>query len=354
MKLKEAKYFIQKRDGMFFPAFIAAMSSTQYIKKTIGRGLNIPTIVEDNMITFCYQWKEIHEYSEWVFKKNKISPQFKNNVIEKWLKTRKIVDRIWNKIDRTLLKDLSDEGLFKLFSESLEAFYISFSYPCISDSLSIHSEQMINEKLTKLLKNGKELKQISQFLNQFTEPTWLSFVQKEKNDLIMIINKIIKNKNLRNLFSKDEKNILKNIKKHKDIYNDLEKHRKKYFWIQNGYSITLRLELNYFLSRIKEHIQNSKNKKISHIKKDKKEIIKRKKDLIKKLYLDRDFQLWIELIDLIGEMQDIRKGRQMKAYYYFDLLLKEIGRRKSYSLSEMKYLLPEEINNMSQKKICKS
>lgn len=350
MQTKEPKYFLQKRDGMFFPAFLAAISSTQYIKKTIGRGLNIPSIVKGDMITFCYYWREIHGYSKWLFKKIKNNPQFKEDIIRKWLESRKIVDRIWSKIDKINLKDLSDKKLSELFAKSLEAFYISFSYPCISDSFSIHSEQMIIKKLTKLLKNKKEVKQISQFLTQLTEPTWLSFVQKEKNDLIKIMNKIIISKKLRDLFKEDEKYIFKKIKQYEEIFNNLKEHRENYFWVQNGYSMTLKLELNYFLTRIKEHIKINKNKEFTPIKKNKKEIIKRKNNLIQDLSLDKDFKIWIELIDLIGEMQDIRKARQMKAYYYFDLLLTEIGKRNNYDLKEMKYLVPEEIENMFQNK----
>jgi phosphohistidine swiveling domain-containing protein len=246
------------------------------IKYTLATSTNIFSV------RACYSEADIKEGANSLIKNCEESPNF---LKEKTDETRKRSEELLR---------IARKGSFKEIYDA----YVSFFSLAMIPELSI---DYVQEEFFKIAKK--------EYINILLEPPE-SFLNKEKKELLA-------------------------ISKKKNFEELLEKHAEKYFWIENNYIDTKKLDKEYFRKRL----QNL-------------EVIepKEKEELLKKIK-DKKLILLTKIIEFLVATQDIRKRTIMEASYYLNILLEKIGKERGYTLNEMFLLKADEI--ITNKKVSK-
>jgi len=187
------------------------------------------------------------------------------------------------------LSELPDKELYKLYWEFYNAYVDQYSVPALVNTLDFYFENWLKTRADQ-----KEF-----FV--LTAPGKESFIQKEMREL------------------KESK---------------IEEHVEKYFWLGNNYAHTEVLGKDYFLRRKDEEINIFK--KID------------KKELMNKYNISEDL---MKSVEECIYLRDERKKYNMIGNHYLVVFLGEIGKRNNISLEDMKYTLPNEIENINKEKI---
>ena len=170
--------------------------------------------------------------------------------------------------------------------KTMEEFYrlvINFWLPTIPPELGNYgSTDVLRKNLANFIKSDKELDEVIQTL---TTPEKISYNQQEEIDL--------------------------------SVAADLKKHLSNYFWLQNNYSGSRVLNMQFFEKRKNDLDKNLKEKveqKIKKIKEEKQAIIKRYN--LPKTIVNMSNIIWQNII-----WQDTRKKLSLLTHYYRFILL---------------------------------
>jgi len=137
-------------------------------------------------------------------------------------------------------------------------------------------------------------------------------------------------------------------KNHPKFDKLLEKHQESFFWIENNYKKIKVLSTNYFLEKIKNESKKSSKlirKSLENIS-DLKTINKQQTDLLKKLKISKELRKKLEILPLIAMWQDLRKEMNVRGNYYLNEFLIEFAKRKSYTLDDLYFISPDEIEKI--------
>jgi phosphohistidine swiveling domain-containing protein len=129
------------------------------------------------------------------------------------------------------------------------------------------------------------------------------------------------------------------------IQKDLDNHLKKYEWLATGHSGKKLVDADYFAKRINELIKQHKNltEELKHLADFKKNLEKRKKQIIKKYKFDKKTRQLIDIVDEIGPLRDRRKEIFVKSIFYADDIREELAKRFGYRLSDLQFFTLEEL-----------
>ena len=351
---KESKYFVQRMDGVLLLSFAAAEAEVITVKKDFGMGKPFyPSInIEGRINYFVYIWKDVHKQARFIIKKIQENPNFLPNLCKIWQRRAKKLKDFEKKISSMDLKKLSNKELGSAFYKLIHLYQEEYSPALLCDSFSLHTDQIIAKKLKNITEMRNEPRKFAEYLETLTSPIKKSFTNKEEASLLKIAKKIKADKKLSQLFKKDLKKIKKETSRYPHLKQALEKHQKDYFWIENSYAQGIKLEQRYFLRKIKRILKEEINldKKIRQLENWSKNCKRKKKNLIIKLKLDKEFKKILKWIEVFGWLHDARKAVVMETNYYISLVLKEIGERLNLSLHEMYYCDHHKIGEMLLKK----
>ncbi len=236
------------------------------------------------------------------------------------------------------LEKLSNKQLWKIYDQQdkiHKEYYTWCWIPVAGD--------MFHDNLSSRLKNylrafGLTEYSVNDYFVTLTQPTKQSLIFKEQLDLLKI------GKRAQEKFSG---------KIQKRIRDDIERHRKKYYytkhlWVEGEYTIEdYTKQLRDILDSrescgdiIRKQLQVLK---LSAIKR--RELIKRLKVPIK----------WRRIFAAFGDFmvtKIYRRYAQIFAMYQMDSVLKEIARRFGLSLPEIRFLLPSEVKKLLFENVC--
>ncbi|MBI5227188.1 hypothetical protein HY988_01250 [Candidatus Micrarchaeota archaeon] len=229
------------------------------------------------------------------------------------------LESMFSKFGQTNLSQVNDQKLLE-FYEELHQKWISWFVPGgLVEPVGYMGEKLIMEFLSEVPQADK-----NNFFALLTTTTVESFSKRELFDLLKIA-------------------VAK--KEGKDVSSLLAAHAKKYYWTHNNYFSTEILDENFFEKELDLALLKYPDPagQIQKMKNELTETASKKADLIKKLNLSAYNKNLIHLLDYFAFYQDYRKEYTMRMLHYLDEILGEIGRRKNYSLKEMKYTLAREI-----------
>ena len=135
------------------------------------------------------------------------------------------------------------------------------------------------------------------------------------------------------------------LQRGQNITSDLTRHTKKYYWLHNNYTYSKYLGESYWLKEVKKYI---KKDCLSVLKKERAEFKKNKtqKDFyIKKLNINRQTALGLEILDHFSYWQDRRKQANMIANWIIDQFIRELSRRIKVDYWLLKHLTPPEVSS---------
>jgi phosphohistidine swiveling domain-containing protein len=131
----------------------------------------------------------------------------------------------------------------------------------------------------------------------------------------------------------------------------LLEHQQQFFWMQNNYVADRVLDLSFFEMRLQELDMHQANEHLRVLSEQGEEHRRRKDSLISELGLPDDLCVLLTITDDFAAWQDERKKGTFFATHAFTLLLREISQRTGYSLEELVYALPPEMEAIMQKQI---
>ena len=321
-KLQSFTYYQQRFDDcphfMFFLGDAHA-SQHQYSKYPIGQRITAAYFNADKA-----DW--LHPYLELKYTSGEIDKLLEQNsnlaedMISEFKKSETEFYVMCNELAKIDLENLNNEELINYYNNLAEIYTNKLIASPLIDGYALSMDTVISQEIENHLEKQNRLKEFVKIFEVLTAPTFLSFLQLEEFDLLMAKGGLIK-------------------------------HQEKYFWINNNYVSDNILNLDYFKDRVKDFSKINIKRRIQEIKSIPIKNNTAKKALIKELDLPKKLVIQLELTDRFGYWQDERKKGTFWATHYFSLLLEEIANRSKYSIQELKYAFPSEMESILKEKI---
>lgn len=216
-------------------------------------------------------------------------------------------DDFFSSLEEKNLMNMGEADLVSTLRKSVQAMTDSVGSAHIIEVVGMEIEAEFKEKLFESLEDKTKF---NYYISALTNPSELSFLAEEENDLLKI----------------------KNLSSQKEI--DLKKHAEKYFWINNSYAGPKNLDAEFFLNKM-----NSLPNEAHVVKKD-------RDKLIEELSLSDEIKKIIETIDFTTVWQDRRKINILKAISYLGAVIFELGRRTEVGPEILYYLDPSDIEGV--------
>ena|SRR3989339_905488 len=251
-------------------------------------------------------------------------------IIRHWRPLRRKLLSIQHKIEHANLKKIDNQALYKLFEKFLHTYIEEYTPAMVVEAFEPYTPDVFYPKLAGY---SKEIKQQFKTLEQATFKSFITTHQIELLKLALVLRKF-------------EPLDLSNTK----VSKLLSKFQRKYFWLSNNYRDGIVLPLAHFLDLVVAELKKKDDKQIkteldkisAGLVNLKREKIKARKNLAAS-GVPRNILAFYELLEQIGPWHDERKRLMLLSSHYTTVLIKEIGRRFDYSLSEMNYFQPQEI-----------
>lgn len=297
-------------------------------------------------------WKKSHEEAKALLNGN---INFYKDIIKKIITTGEDFN-LWSetKLFKANLSSCSNSeiiNLFELFIEKQAHLYALGTFLPLLDFIDFaFVENNLNTVLKASTKNEKEFQNAFRI---FTQPINDSFIRLQEKDLLKIVLKYFSSEEWR----RDVLNMSSEqfFEKYKDLDKKILKHLEKYAWVFYVYQGPALNKRDIFVM-IQEIVKNNKapSELISEFASDKKENEAAKKLFIQSKKLTQFEKAILNLAGLVVWAKPTRKDYQSKSYWHFEKLLKEISRRTSLSLNQVRTLDPVLLKSVLKKIDAKS
>ena len=220
----------------------------------------------------------------------------------------------------------------RIFSEYQSRVY---TYGLVLPFLDFQQWSFVEGNLRNYLKSKLNNEKASEYFNILATPSEESFSMIQEKDLLLLQTKFEWNKELRKVILDNNKEItVEIVKKNFPVfYDELKKHTNTHCWVYYSYMGPAFTEVD-FLEFIKDNTLSGVNplEKLKKIECEKKELIRKKEELIMELNPDEFNEGLMRIVGTIVWAKPRRKDYQTRAYYYIvEGVMKEIARRLNIS-----------------------
>ncbi|MFH1848922.1 MAG: PEP-utilizing enzyme [archaeon] len=225
---------------------------------------------------------------------------------------------------------LTDQELHKLYQKVMQLDIEQWSFSIVSESSERFSNYELVPYLKRELKEELSTKELSDMAFYLCLEPRLSFMQLERIGFLEICRRII-------MSDKPE-----------GIRHLCESHSSKYYWITNNYQRAKVLTASQILSLAKKHAKDHADQiesELSELKCLIKAIEDKRKRHLKKKLCKKTRDL-LDLLGLLGTINDERKEINLRTTDIYYRIFKEIERRKSADIDDLVYYLPDEIERL--------
>lgn len=288
----------------------------------------------NNYVEWYWNDEDMTRLRNSFIKKVNNNPKILTKLVNDWHKRLRVLDKVMGGIDKTDLSKISDKGLMDLYYRWYNAYLDEYGIAIgIQDAFSMHADRFLFPHFERTLKkHGMDANEKYPIL---TAPVTDSFITQEYKNRLRLLKELRKT---------DKSNI--------KFIDRLKKHSKRYHWVQNNYAKNTYLDENYFLQQLKQMSNIEPDKELVRLDNERKDVISKKKQLIKQLMLDKESRNLIKITEVFAYMQDERKKYVLIANYYQDLFLKELQKRLNLKREEIEYTHIHELRSLlKQKKV---
>lgn len=355
-KIPKSQYFFQRMDGVLLLSFLASEAEVISVAKDFGLKMTKPyspgVNIDGHINYFGYIWDDVRKQAQAIISKIEKELKFLSRLAGMWQERVKKLRSYEQRILKIPLKGISDEELVKIFRHMVNLYQAEYSPALLCDSFSFHAEQIVTRKLGEVVRERGESRKFAHYLAILTAIPRQSFMSEEELNLLFITKKVKMAKALALAIKKNVRGAKEMLVKYPSLSKMVKKHQTKFFWIENSYAQGIKLNEAYFLKRIRNFLKEGLDieYKIAELKSAPRTSRQQKRHLIKKLDLDGQFREILKWIEFFGWLHDTRKAVMMECYYYFSIILKEIGRRLGLTLDEMYYIDHYKIEEMVLKR----
>ncbi len=324
---EKTKLFIQEVPSLFhYPYYVGECQTKKLFDSFDPIFSKMFSFKEKDYVYWIYDEEEMLEEAEKEFNRRKGDKYYFQNQLKKWRRLEQHYYKVCEEIDTTEIFNLNLKNLKENYLKFKDAYLEEYGMAMITDITGTFAENGILTFLSeKFSKNSREyievLMKISALINE-------SFVGKEQYDLYRIALE----------FGEDEEKI--KIK--------VEEHAKKYYWIQNNYLNIQELDENYFLERIKNHLNNKKEMQeycsnyFSTLENNRTE----KARLMNEMDVPESFRIVVEMSGVHGHWQDLRKKANLIGHGFIQKFLDRASDLLSISYEDLTLLTIEEFESV--------
>jgi len=307
---------------------------------------------KEDLMDVYFPRERLRAVAEFYYGKEKRQPGFVKNLKRRWERNEvTALQKIIRKIEKVDLSRLSIREVFDL-QKKFSKFYQAFWREAIFvDGFDVTSDFILEEALRK---EGKKIKEND--LHLLTSPEELSWIQKEKRELLEIFRKYKKSLNVMpdsighpgspeksgwipaGVYPAPRCGAGMTDGLGADLKRVLQKHADKYHWIYNDYAVVHWLDWKFFLKRLREFLDEKVYKEEKMAIADVLQAKKEKRRLVKKLKLSRRLVRTINLLVTAAAWRDWRKAYNQRASGAIRLFIEEFRKRTALDKNDAEHL----------------
>lgn len=316
--MKQDHWFHWERQATIQPLLMCMEAWMEPMKKEYGRSWPTTTLIYNKDIVSWYNtWPDLLGYGKYLI--SLLMEEGEQEKLKNGIESRAAsLEGMFSKFDVLSLPLLTDAELLKTYDEFHSAWVSWFVPGGLVEPVGHEGERMVRELLRGVAEKDNE-----EYFTMLTTTTSGSFSRRELSDLLEIGAAKERGEDVRPL---------------------LKSHSKKYFWLHNNYFTTEVLDEAFFENELALALGKYRpQEQLEKMRRESVEFPRKKASLVAQLGLDGSGKSLVSLLDMFAWFQDYRKEYIMRMLHYLDLLLSEMGRRKGFTLREMKYALSGEI-----------
>lgn len=342
-----SEWYNQRFDGC--PLFIGYIAEAEARKEPRKHGCHftIKLSFYENQRTDWYIYQnDIDRVTKNFVKLAKQNPNAGSELLSQWQKDELLFFDHCLQIKKTDLGKLDDSQLKNIFQDLNDIYINRLTSSSLIDGFALGSDTLVAEMVLEKLKLHGIESQFTENFSKLTAPVHLSFINDVEVAVLSLAHQISQNPDAFKLFQTKTVEEIKNCLLASETINQkIDRLCDQYFWSKNNYIHDNTLDKTHFIREIKE-IFVEHDDIIGHIQKIKQTPLanrKTKEKLIKELEIDGLLLALIKLNEEFTFWQDERKKATYWGTHYFSVLLSEIGKRKGYTVDELKYFGPCEV-----------
>ncbi len=350
------KWFAIEEMPNYYPMMVCVPWSLEYANKTLkefsmkNKFSELMAKFENNLVAIMVKKNEFDAISgelvELFINRPEVGKKYNEKVREKTKKLIKATDEF----KKTNFSSLSNKQLAAVY-EKYYGIYIDLHnlhwiQTCADFGENIFSKYLMSYLRERIKKHNYKIGDVFSVLTNPSEESNASF---EYRDLLKILEVIEGKKKLKDYFSHTDSRLimqdLKNISPELDKKIDL--HTEKYGWL--GYNTAgPGWNKEYFVDILRSLVSQKASAKslLKKYESEKEDIIKRQKELIKKLKIDKKHQIIFENARNIVFTKGLRKDSMFYSYSVMESFFRELGKRFYISLKQARYFHPLEIKKL--------
>lgn len=314
--------------GVLFTLYCIGYGCVYLINKRYKKAFQISIVfVENDHENWLWDNRDMKRIRTELLFLIKNQPQRLDRYRQEWRADWARLKKICNSLGKIDFTQLSDKQLYTAYLNLRDAYNQANSVPYLVDSfLSAGEDDWLASMIKKELADKVLINELPDLTAKLTAPVNSTFSGRELIDLLDLAVKFKKDKNEARLSVA------------------LEKHARKYYWIENSYYPKEPLSAQYFKSKIKTLLksENVENKLKEEINRTKHNHLQ-KQALFKKLKVSSNLKKIIHYVEIFTAWQDDRKSNVFIVNHFLFLILREIGQRVGLSPWEMYYTTDHEL-----------
>lgn len=253
---------------------------------------------------------------------------------------------------------LTKKELKKIFSSFVKRMsYSIMAWGYIIFGIDKFLSHHIYQRLKDFVRQRKIKMSADELLATLTPSKKIAFMIKEREDLLHIAAFIARDRRFKRSFNVNTaKELVKNLNKKigKKLANKIRKHKDLYAWMNSINWNTPPYNLEYYIERIKEFINNNPARKLVELKEERKQRRKEIKSLIEGLGLLSDLIFEIDLIRDFIDAKMLNWNVVSISGYKMRPIIEEIASRYNLNYDDILSCTPQEINDLISKDLVPS
>lgn len=328
--LKGKEWYHQRFDGS--PMFIFTIADAEMLKEKRKPTGTYPKVrvcfFSEGKSDWHLDMDDVRAASKKLVAMAKQDPKLSTKLLKAWRRDEKEFDKFfWKTFPKMNLSTMSDKQLLVAWKQYYKLAIRRLSSTGIIDHFSLGTDSLINEMVKeelRALSKGKQWKD-SEFSGIFaiaTAPVHQSFINQAEIDLLKIATKQSK--------------------------ETIDEYQKRYFWTKNNYVSSNILSVKHFQQDIQAWKKSKKDlkKEIDNLQNTPKRNLGAKKQLLKLYKFSALLKTLLKMSEDFTMWQDDRKRATYFHIYMGSAFLQEIGKRKGYTLDQLKYTTGFELESL--------
>ncbi len=248
-------------------------------------------------------------------------------IYHQWESDHKKNIKVYGEFQYTDFTKLEDKELYDTYEKMYQANAKQAASGYLADAFLSSGEK---DWLSEFIADGIKKEYVEEAITILSAPTIPSYVNEEETALAKIKADIKDN-------YKSFEGFLKLINQDEKIIEKLEKHTRKYYWVENNYFPKV-LTVEDFTKKMYELDEVDHEKTLKENKKKKEKYLKELEDP----YLTRV----IRMSELATHMQDYRKMAIVRFAHFMEVIFKEIAERLDLTLTDMQNVVEPELKDI--------